>query len=123
LTRGRKLYNDGEVKRIQKFINNSYEAKIGYRNPYTVNIEILGDDISTSCNCLYASKCEHAAAAMYKIDELYGIDGFTEKISPFTEPEDYQYFNLCKIVNHEGFSKEKNDKALKMVQQGEVVLT
>jgi SNF2 family DNA or RNA helicase len=131
LSNGRKYYNEGWVRRIQKKSVGEFTAKVEDKfNQYTVKIHFLGgDEVTTECNCFNPDKCSHIAAAMYKLDEMYGVNSIADEmdakinnISPFKEPEDYQYFNLCKITRGEDFSKENNDKARKFVQKGEVVI-
>jgi SNF2 family DNA or RNA helicase len=131
LSNGRKYYNEGCVKRIQKISESEYLARVVDKyNQYTVNIQFLGGgELTTVCDCLECTKCSHAAAAMYKLDEVYGICGISDNvndklndISPFKDPEDYQYFNLRKITSGEKFSKENNNKAQKLVKQGDVVI-
>lgn len=131
LSKGRRLYNDGDIKRIQKKSEASYEVRVYDINTYTVNIEFLGkDEIKLKCNCQYGAFCQHAAAALYDIDDVYKISDIIAWVeakknnqSPFGNPEDYQYFNLKKITRNERFSREANEKAAKLAQNGDVVLT
>jgi superfamily II DNA or RNA helicase len=129
LSQGRKLFNDGKVNRIQKKSDDLFQAKI--EGLYTVDIQFTDDeDIVMKCNCKDMFFCKHAAAALYKIDDTYGIDSIMECVeeisknsTPFKEPNDYQYFNLHKITKCETFTKENNDKAVKLVSSGEVYLS
>jgi SNF2 family DNA or RNA helicase len=131
LSEGRKNFNEGKVKRIQKITDESYQAKVQENYTHTVHINFIDEKrLKMTCDCQCEPYCKHQAAALYKIEEIYGIDNIVKQISEkmkktifFPRPETYQYFNLNKITAQEEIDRKKYEKAVELVKRGDVLLS
>lgn len=137
LQRGREYYREGNIDDI--IIDGlSLEAYVFGRKLYHVHVKITENHkLAMDCSCPYnaTGPCKHLAAALFLAEQEGFFDDerineFLDKnnktfIKPSFSASDYDecIFNLAEITSKVCCTEEAYEKAKKLVQQQDVVLT
>ena len=70
VSRGKGLFKDGDVRKVEKVSENEFSAAVAGTNLYTVYVKLNGETIvEYECDCPYdhGNTCKHAVAVFYKL--------------------------------------------------------